>query len=420
MKLNVFLFDRLVGIIKTTSDRGIVFSYDLKYLNQENIPLSLSLPLQEKEFTQKECLPYFIGLLPEGNVKQRIAQELHVSELSTVKLLDALGGECAGTVSFFSSDNQNENAKKNKWELDQSNYTQISENEIYEMIKNIQARPLLYSRNELRLSLAGAQEKIPLAFFDNTWHLPKNGAPSTHILKPTKTGSLSSISTNEFVCMQLAKNLEIDVPETKLKNIGGISVFICKRYDRQLNPEIKVIERLHQEDFCQALGIMSDNKYQVDGGPSYTECLNLIQDHFTNPIQDSAKFLKSILFNYLIGNCDAHAKNYSVITTPEKKIFLAPFYDLVSTKIYSSLTNKMAMKLGNKYEIEDISRRDFTRQAELCGIKPRFWNDIIESFSSQIDNAFQKVASLSELKEYDVLLQLIRNQIFERMSKIIL
>ena len=91
----------------------------------------------------------------------------------------------------------------------------------------------------------------------------------------------------------------------------------------------------------------------------------------SNPLQDISKFLKSILFNYLIGNCDAHAKNYSLITT-EGKIYLSPLYDLVSTTIYKSLTQKMAMKIGTEYDIKKITRSDFTKQAELCGIKPRF------------------------------------------------
>lgn len=108
MELKVYLFDKLAGTLKTTSEKGIVFIYDSKYLSEKNIPLSISLPLREKEFTQKECLPYFIGLLPEGNIKRRIAQNLHVSELSTVKLLEALGGECAGTVSFYPEDSDKE------------------------------------------------------------------------------------------------------------------------------------------------------------------------------------------------------------------------------------------------------------------------------------------------------------------------
>lgn len=417
MELNVYLFDSLAGILKTTSDRGTVFTYDSKYLDGKNIPLSISLPLREKEFTQKECIPYFVGLLPEGTVKQRIAQDLHVSELSTVKLLVALGGECAGTVSFYSSENQNIKIKKNNWVLNDKNYKEITDQEIFELIQNISERPLLYSSKELRLSLAGAQEKISLAFFNNKWHLPINGAPSTHILKPTRARNLSTIAANEFICMQLANNMKMQVPQTQLIYIEDIPVFVCERYDRKLNIDENKIERIHQEDFCQALSVMSDNKYQADGGPSYADCLNLIQNHFSNPLQDSSKFLKSILFNYLIGNCDAHAKNYSLITT-EGKIYLSPLYDLVSTSIYKSLTHKMAMNVGTEYDIEKIRRSDFIKQAESCGIKPRFWQNAIEEFNEQFDSAFQTVSSMPEAREYDVLLEKIRNQIKSRMNMI--
>lgn len=418
MELKVYLFDKLAGTLKTTSEKGIVFIYDSKYLSEKNIPLSISIPLREKEFTQKECLPYFIGLLPEGNIKRRIAQNLHVSELSTVKLLEALGGECAGTVSFYPEESDSVSLTKKTWKLDKNNYRPISELEIFQMIQKNQERPLLHINDDLRLSLAGAQEKISLAFFDNSWHLPINGAPSTHILKPTLSKSLSTLAVNEFICMQFAKQMNLPVPETQLIYINELPIFVCERYDRKLNIKKNLIERLHQEDFCQALCIMSDNKYQSDGGPSLKNCLSLIQEKTSLPLFDTSIFLKAILFNYLIGNCDAHAKNFSIITKQDDSYRLSPLYDLVSTSIYDSLTRKMAMKLGNKYDIDMITRIDFNQQAEIFDIKPRLWSDELEIFSEKYNTSLQNVFTLLKEESDKEIFYTIEKGITERLNKL--
>ena len=137
---------------------------------------------------------------------------------------------------------------------------------------------------DLRLSLAGAQEKISLAYYDESWHIPKNGAPSTHILKPTREGELNSIAYNEFFCMNLADLMGLPVPKTSILDLCESQIFVCERYDRKFDAENKIILRIHQEDFCQALGIMNDIKYQADGGPSYKNCLDLITNKFSDKI----------------------------------------------------------------------------------------------------------------------------------------
>jgi serine/threonine-protein kinase HipA len=409
MELFVYLFDELAGILRTTDNRGLTFSYAKEYIEKMGSALSLSLPLQEKEFSQKECLPYFIGLLPEGEVKKRIAQALHISELSTIKFLEALGGECAGSVSFYTSSQQeemkqeinlkkdvsNEHPTKDKyftrsWFLTNENYTELSEKEIFKLVQNIHMRPLIQGAKELRLSLAGAQEKLSLARIDEKWHLPKYGAPSTHILKPSIKGSFDYIAENEYFCTQYAKTLGLQVPDHDLVKIDDTYIFIIERHDRFYFPEDQKIERLHQEDFCQALGIMSDSKYQNDGGPSIADCTQLIKDKFSNPISDVSAFFKAVVFNYMIGNCDAHGKNFSLLKE-NSFINLAPLYDLVSTSLYPSISSKMAMKIGNKYDITQITKSDFIKLAELCDIKPRVFFDILEKYATSLNTTFNSI-----------------------------
>ena len=416
MQLKVFLFDILVGYLFTTSDRGIVFKYDEKYVNDNGQPLSLSLPLRYEEFSQRQCMPYFSGLLPEGSIKNRISEYLHISESSTIKFLQVLGGECSGTVSFYDSDSESRFAKKS-WELSEENYLSLSEETFIDLIKESKNRPMLLGTKDLRLSLAGAQEKISLAFFNNAWHIPKNGAPSTHILKPTRTGNLSSIAENEFFCMNLAKKMNIPVPKSQLINLDSIPIFVCKRYDRNLNEDKMIIERIHQEDFCQALGIMNDIKYQADGGPSYKSCVDLIKNRFSNKIEQMNVLLRTMLFNYIIGNCDAHGKNFSLVYA-NSEILLSPLYDLVSTTVYPSLTTKMAMKLGSNYQIEKITKSDFLKQAEILEIKNRFWISLIEEFSKKLIPAFEDVSKLNEFSKSSELLEIMYEQIKIRLKRI--
>ena len=414
MKLNVFLFNTLAGYLFSTADRGVVFTYDENYVNNNGMPLSLSLPLQKEEFSQKKCMPYFSGLLPEGSIRNRISEYLHISESSTIKFLQALGGECSGTVSFYNSEEEI-NFPENKWHLSEENYIPFSMDKLNSFIKESKNKPMLLGSKDLRLSLAGAQEKISLAYFNDTWHLPKNGAPSTHILKPTRSGELSTIAQNEFFCMNLAEKLNLPVPKTQILELDDLSVFVCQRYDRKFDSEKPLIQRIHQEDFCQALGIMNDIKYQADGGPSFKDCFNLIQEKFSDKLEQINIFLKSILFNYLIGNCDSHGKNFSLIYE-NSKIKLSPLYDLVSTTVYPSLTTKMAMKLGSNYEIEKINRTDFFKQAELFEIKNRFWLSAIEDFSKNLIPAFTEISNMQEFSKCNELIELLYKQINSRLN----
>lgn len=421
MELQVFLFNKNIGILKSTSNRGIVFAYSKKYIESNGQPLSISLPLREKEFSQKECLPYFIGLLPEGSVKTRIANDLHISELSTIKLLEALGGECAGSVSFYSENYPHPQKIETKWKLNNENYLQLSKEEISSWLNTLQTRPFIYGKSDSRLSLAGAQEKISLAFFNDTWYLPKNNAPSTHILKPNPYGLLNTISINEFFCMNLAKNLNLPVPNTKLLNIDNSTIFVCERYDRLLTKNKSgevIIERIHQEDFCQALGIPSDNKYQSDGGPSYSDCLALIQNNFNTPMEDTFLFVKTILFNYLIGNCDCHAKNYSVITDNNNNKHLAPMYDLVCTTVYDSLTKKMAMKFGSKYDIDKITKNEVIKLAEVLRIKPHLFFDVLKDFAIKIETAIIDLIKKPEFSKNKEIVYKILSEINKRIKQI--
>ena len=221
-----------------------------------------------------------------------------------------------------------------------------------------------------------------MAFFENQWYLPLNGAPSTHILKPTREGNLSTLAQNEYDCMQLAKKCGLNAPESRLEKIAGKDVFIVQRYDRIIKNG--KITRLHQEDMCQALGIMPENKYQSDGGPGIKEIYDLLKLHSVMPIIDLRFFITEILFNYLIGNCDAHAKNYSILYDKNGNARLSPIYDVVSTKAFPSLTKKMSMKIGTHYDLEKINKDDFILLAQQLNINKKIIFETLESLNEKM------------------------------------
>ena len=389
MKLNVFLGNEKAGTLESTENRGVVFVYDKNYLlNKNALQLSASLPLQSDEFSQKQCISFFSGLLPEEDSRKKIADYLHISEISTLKLLEALGGECAGLISILPEDETF--SLQTSFSLDSENYELLDDNRLSDFIEKMNTRPLIKADDKLRLSLAGAQEKLALAKINGEWYLPLNGAPSTHILKPTRTGLLSSLAQNEYICMKLAKSFGLSVPDVDLLSIAGKDVFVVERYDRIKTADS--IKRLHQEDFCQALGIVTTSKYQNDGGPEIADIFNTISKVCTVPAIESQKFLRYVIFNYMIGNCDSHGKNYSLLYK-NNRVELSPLYDAVSTIIYPGLTDKLSMKIGNHYEIQKIGKEDFSLLAEKLNIKNSVFLKIFDDFWKKYISAFEELRS---------------------------
>lgn len=413
MKLKVFFGKEFAGVLASTADQGVVFSYDDSYrTNKSNSALSISMPLSKKEYSQKECLPFFSGLLPEGDVKRRVSDFLHVSESSTLKLLQELGGECAGMISIL-PENKNCSVQKS-YAFNNENYELLDDETLYGFIKNINVRPLLKAKKELRLSLAGAQEKLPLVYFDKKYYLPKSDAPSTHIVKPSGDGELSTLSINEFVCMKLAQSCGLNVPNVELKTINNTTFLLEERYDRIVNK--KSIKRLHQEDFCQALGIMSDRKYQNDNGPDIAKIYSLIQKECTIPLLDTKEFLKYVIFNFIIGNCDAHGKNYSLLYEKGSSK-LSPIYDAICTLVYPSLTKKMSMKIGKHYEILKVTKQDFVELATSINLKSSIVLKMLDETITNITNGFDKIRNEKSLAPYQDFLDKLESHIKRELRK---
>lgn len=363
--LHVYMHARKAGLLVQDMDGQLSFTYDLFYLQHPGAtPLSFSLPLQKAQFNNSQCRGFFSGLLPESEVREVVAKNLGISAKNDFSMLREIGRECAGAVSFIvPGQEETFHAQGNK---------HLTESEFAGILRSLPQRPLLAGLQDIRLSLAGAQEKLAILYEDDEIALPLGSAISTHIVKPDLV-RFPDIIYNEELCMKLAQLIGLQTADAQIKYADTIPYLLIKRYDRiQPGQTHKPIERIHQEDFCQALGIISDRKYQREGGPSLSNCFKLIRDTSVVPATDLLQMLNAVLFNFLIGNNDAHGKNFSFLYVMDDdcsfSMRLAPFYDLIATSYYPDLSPLMAMEIGDKYKSAEVKIKHLEKMAQQCGL----------------------------------------------------
>lgn len=355
-RLTVYLNKDAVGDLWLDEHGRICFQYRGQWLdNPERYPISLSLPLQKTPFLNDSCYAYFANLLPEGKILTALSRRLGIAETDKFGLLRAIGGDCAGAVSLYL-----ENRLPPR--VTPGSYQFLNTDQLVKKIHELKANPFL-AAEEKRLSLAGAMEKLPVCIKNGAIYLPKNGAPTTHILK-TPVEDLEGVVINEAYCMILAGKMGLDVPDVRIMTIGSMPVYVIERYDRIIrNGEVL---RLVQEDFCQALNLEPQLKYDL----SFSQMFETIRSASVNPLNDAKKLLHWIVFNGLIGNSDGHAKNLSLIHNRDGTR-LAPFYDLVSTHCYREFTRKMPLKIaGKKRDFRYLTKAHFTALADEIQMKP--------------------------------------------------
>jgi serine/threonine-protein kinase HipA len=273
-------------------------------------------------------------------------------------MLEQIGGECAGAISFWPEDEAPPE--------DDNRYRELADDELATVLRELLRRPLMAGEDGIRLSLAGAQDKIAVRRDDGRISIPRGSAPSSHVLKPA-IATWEGLVANEAFCMELASACGLNTAPVEIGKVEDIDYLLAERYDRLRDGDGN-IQRLHQEDFCQALGIPSEIKYQSEGGPSLADCFTLIRDASSAPAPDLIALLDAVIFNLLIGNHDAHAKNFSLLYRPDRSVRLAPLYDLVCTVYYPGLTDKMAMKIGKAAKSALVHPRDIDRFAGQAGL----------------------------------------------------
>ncbi len=389
-RLSVYLHNSLAGQLWLDDTSRFSFQYDPGYIeNPGAIPLSLSLPLREEPYINDTARPFFSNLLPEGEVRSLVAKIKQISEHNDFKLLEAIGGECAGAVSIVPEYTSLST---------ESDYIALSEQEVEDIIKENAIRPVLILKDELRLSLAGAQNKIPVYIDHGRFYLTFGIAPSSHILKP-QSPYFGDTVQNEHFCMRLADIVQLTVPKSSIWKGKNHIAYIVERYDR-IKAQDGIIERLHQEDLCQVLGCMPDQKYENEGGPSLAECCQILDKYSSQPILDKQALVKWVIFNYFIGNADAHGKNLSLIRKIDGSIRLAPFYDLISTRVYPEISKKMAMKIGKETRFDWIMERHWQQMADQLDLKFIYLKKLLRKTAEALETVMIEMAD-SIILEYN-------------------
>lgn len=343
--------------------------------------LSVLLPLTSQRYTQGVVRPFLDGLLPEGDSRRAVAEDFDLLASDTYGLIRALGRDCAGAVVIQPADDP---APAHPATLTAE---RLSDTEIGDLVANLRSAPLGVS-DRVRISLAGVQEKLLLTRLpDGAWGRPVDGTPSTHILKP-EIARFPSTVENEVFCMRVAKHLGLAVANVETMAINGRKLIVVERYDRIVHPNGSV-ERLHQEDFCQAIGLVPDKKYEPDGGPSLKQIAEILQ---AAAAPDSVEtLLRAVTLNVLIGNGDAHGKNFSLLHDPSGALRLAPLYDLMSTLYYED--DRLAMYIDNVHRTNRVTADRLVNEASRWGLSKRRASEVITDFLQRVPAAVATAAA---------------------------
>ena len=381
-KLDVFLLGERVGELE--SDRGkLTFHYLPEYLRKADAAaISYSLPLQSEPFDPAVTSVFFDNLLPPDVVRKRLGKILHLSRHNIFGFLKAIGGDCAGAIALYPpSGTETDKASA-------PTFRELSDEEAVQILMDLPKRPLNIGKEEgFRISGTGAQDKLIACVKAGKIILPLYGAPSTHIIK-TPVAAYHDSVFNEFFCMRLAQTMGLPAPECEILTLKDVPYYCVTRFDRQITDG--EVSRLHQEDFCQLFSVDPEKKYESEGGPAIPQCFQLIKKMRLGTA-GQIDFFRRIIFNVLIGNGDAHAKNFSVLYRG-KNIRLAPVYDLLCTEIYDSLAHETAMSIGGETSFAGITRESFSKMARECKIRPELVMSLIDEMLEKITVASKSLA----------------------------
>lgn len=367
-----------VGYIEVHDSGVLSFVYDQRWLaTKSSFPLSVTMPLADQIYPDQVITPWLANLLPEEQQLLTLSRALGLSSTDALAILKEIGGDTAGAISI------GEPSNKFAWSYQPiTDYyaTQNPQEALSAHFKDLGQRPFLAGEDGVRLSLAGGQKKTALALLDaegapklglpevgDQLAIPKSGAPSTLIIKPDNP-NLPGIVENEAYCLTLAALIGMDVAEVGIVEAEGRTALAVVRYDRTTRKDGS-LRRLHQEDFAQANSIFPSQKYE-QGTVAGLDLNRLLLTAQHLPAQDALKLQDQVIFNILVANTDAHAKNYSMLLSGGPT--MAPLYDVSTVLHWDHVNQYHAQKLGGrKRKPADMARRHWERIADAAGFSPR-------------------------------------------------
>jgi len=393
--LDVYMNRRKVGQYFRNPDGAFAFTYDTEWLAWENtLPISRSLLLRPERYVGPPVIAVFENLLPDSDdIRRRVAERVGADGVDAYSLLARIGRDCVGALQFLP---EGEVPAAN----DVLTGEPLSDDQIAAMLKDLRQTPLGIRRErDFRISVAGAQEKTALLFYDGQWALPTGTTPTTHILKP-EIGTLpngmdlTNSIENEHFCLRLMAAFGLTVAQTRIASFADTKVLVIERFDRLRARDGRLI-RLPQEDCCQALCVPPTRKFQNEGGPGIVEICSLLQGS-DEPLRDRANFFKANILFWLIGATDGHAKNFSIALMPGGRFTMTPLYDVLTVQPsldagrFQIKVMKLAMRAGKSrhYKVSEIQGRHFVETGLAAGFSREQADQIFEEIRARADQAF--------------------------------
>lgn len=404
--LTVFCEQEIVGELRLVHGDRYEFQYQESWLNRDGaFPISIALKLQPGPYDHTTSKSFFEGLIPEEDFLRQLEARSETPINSAFDFLTLYGRDCAGALTVAKSKKpvpRTDDLKKISWSDLSKAY--IEKKTLADVVLNVEGG---------FFSLAGAQDKIPLVKFDDDYFISLSSTPSTHIIKPPNRyhESVNSVY-NEHFCMRLADSVKINVPHTEIIE-DEISFYVIERYDRKISDH--KIFRIHQQDFCQAAGILSTKKYEIQGGPSLKDNYQMIVNNSAEVIKDSKSYLKWIFFNLLIGNNDSHSKNLSFLMR-DQEVVLSPFYDLLCTAVYPTVRNKFAFKIAGQFLWTEINAKHLRLIEKDLKLKNLFLTDLLQELIKDLEHSLPKVINKMAPYKKDEIFEKIHTEINQRLK----
>lgn len=384
----------------------------LSYLNswqqdQRGRPLSLSLPFVPGNIPHRGKIvsDYFDNLLPDNDaIRRRLAQRHQAEGIEAFQLLEKLGRDCVGAIQLLPEGEEPSDIFQISGDI-------LDEAKVAERLRNASGTQMFsHQQDDLRLSIAGAQEKTALLYHQGQWLLPQGSTPTTHIFKlpiglvGNMQADMHTSVENEWLCSKIVRAHGLPVAACEIGYFEDQKALVVERFDRRLAKDKQWIVRLPQEDMCQALGFSPLRKYQSDGGPGISEIMKVLSGSENSDL-DRSNFFKTQIVFWLLAASDGHAKNFSIFHFPGSRYHATPLYDVLSAhpvigkglNQISPQKARMAMSVRGKshhYLIEQIQRRHWVAQAKQVGLSSDFVEQVIESLIEQTESVISDVSKL--------------------------
>lgn len=377
--LDVFYGTELIGTVHDASP--LAFEYAQTWLNRTDpFPLSV-MELQVGMIQSPHVQAFFENLLPEGELRIYLSEQRKVSTLFS--LLLEVAGDTAGAFVMLPQGQEPEapEYEPTTWEA------------LAKTVQGKSAAAIQIQGENTRISLAGAQDKASIAIFDGkTPLLPKGSAPSTHILKPNirRLAKVRESAANEAIIMLTAACCGLNTAKVFYEQLTQSC--IVERFDRFTRAD-GTLGRLIQYDFCQIEGTGSERKYEKEGGPGVARCGQIIRQYSSRAAPDLQAFAQWIFFNIYVGNNDSHAKNLSISERPGEGIRLAPFYDMMSTRIYPGLSREFAFNIGGEVLTGNMGKAQVQGLAEQIGMGSKYLQSLALDLAAKVPDAIDKATN---------------------------